>query len=317
MKVTITLTVFNEEETIEATLYSLINQSVKATEIVVVDGGSKDKTVDLIRHLQKKFQFIRLFVQKCSWAEGRNLAVELSRNNIIAMTDAGCIAHKDWLKNICLPFENNKIDISAGFYIMKTDNNMQKAASIFLGVLPSGFTNKFLPSTRSIAFTKDIWEKVGGFVERLDDTNDDTILNFKLIQIKARYSRVKNATVEWGMPKKLKDFFKQTFNYSKGDVKSKIWLFSDKSVMSHNIHSLLIIFRYLLFFSLSVISILFHLSPIILILFLLGYFFWSFEKIYKKIASFGAGLWGILLQLISDAAVITGFLSGIYNYGLF
>jgi cellulose synthase/poly-beta-1,6-N-acetylglucosamine synthase-like glycosyltransferase len=310
MKVSIALTVFNEEETIENTLYSLINQSAKATEIIIVDGGSKDKTVDLIRHLQKKYQYIKLLIQKCSRAEGRNLAVELIRNDIIAMTDAGCIADKDWLKNICSPFLNKKVDISAGFYIMKTDTNFQKATSIFLGVLPSDFNNDFLPSTRSVAFTKDIWEKIGGFDEKLNDCAEDTLFNYKLLLFKARFARVKNALVEWGMPDTITKFYNQIFNYAKGDVKSKIWLYPSKSYMSHNIHSLLIIFRYLFALTLLLISIYLQLSPIFLTIFLLLYFYWTFSKIYRKINSFRAGLWGIILQPVSDFAVIMGFVSG-------
>jgi glycosyltransferase involved in cell wall biosynthesis len=310
MKVSIALTVFNEEETIENTLYSLINQSVKADEIVVVDGGSKDKTVDLIRHLQKKYQYIKLLVQKCSRAEGRNLAVELSRNNIIVMTDAGCVADKDWLKNICSPFLNKKVDISAGFYTMKTETNFQKAACVFLGVLPSDFNNDFLPSTRSVAFSKDIWEKVGGFDENLNDCAEDTLFHFKLLQFKAIFARVKNALVEWGISNTIGNFYKQIFHYAKGDVKTKIWFFPGKSHMSHNIHSLLIIIRYLFALTVLLITINFHLSPIFLTLLLLLYFYWAFKKIYRKFNSFRAGLWGIILQLVSDMAVISGFVSG-------
>ena len=49
MKVSVCITVFNEEGSIGELLDSLLKQTKKPGEIVIVDGGSKDKTVDVIR----------------------------------------------------------------------------------------------------------------------------------------------------------------------------------------------------------------------------------------------------------------------------
>ena len=147
MKVSICITVFNEEKSIKKLLESLLNQSKKADEIVIVDGGSKDRTAEIIRHLQKKNQKIKLLIERCTRARGRNLSVDLAKNEIIAITDADCTARKDWLENVTEPFTNSKVDVVAGFYHMIAENSFQKAESVFLGVLPSRFDMNFLPST--------------------------------------------------------------------------------------------------------------------------------------------------------------------------
>lgn len=211
MNISICITVLNEEGTIGPLLDSLINQSKKPSEIVIVDGGLKDKTVEITRHYQQKDGRIKLLVEKCSRAKGRNLGVEIAKGDVIAMTDAGCIADKNWLKNLTAPFATSRVDVSAGFYKMMGDSAFQKAESVYLGVRPSGFNYNFLPSTRSIAFTKKIWEEVGGFPEDLEGAAEDTVFNYKLIKAKAKFSRVKDAIVEWGMPANLKDFFLESF----------------------------------------------------------------------------------------------------------
>ena len=114
MKTSICITIFNEEESIGGLLESLLAQTKKPDEIVIVDGGSTDETVKTIRNFQKKNRVIKLHVQKCKRARGRNLGVGLAKNNIIAITDADCVADKDWLGKIIAPFKNKKIDV-AGF----------------------------------------------------------------------------------------------------------------------------------------------------------------------------------------------------------
>lgn len=309
MNISICITTFNEEKSIGKLLDSLFNQNLKPHEIVIVDGGSTDKTVEIIRHYQKKDKRIKLLIEQCSRAKGRNLGIEISKNEIIATTDAGCIVKPNWLKNLTEPFANEEIGVAAGFYQMTGEDSFQKAASIFLGVMPSNFDVNFLPSTRSLAFRKTIWERVGGFPESLEDTAEDTVFNYKLIKNNVKIARVKNAIVEWGIPANLNEFYLKIKSYSKGDAKSKIWNFPGKGLMSHNIKSLLIILRYMLGVLFLAISLKFdYLFPILIILFLI-YLIWAFRKVFLELREVKVAVWGPVLQITSDFGVMAGFLS--------
>lgn len=314
MKVSVCITVFNEEVSILKLLDSLLKQTKKPTEIVILDGGSTDKTVEIIKSFQKKDKRIKLIVEKCSRSKGRNLAVESAKNEIIAITDAGCIAKKDWLGNITEPFKNKSTDVVAGFYDMLSENSMQKAMSVFLGVLPSQFNDNFLPSTRSVAFRKSVWKKVGGFPENLDDTAEDTIFNYKLVKEGVKIKRVKNARVEWGMPKTLKEFSNKICLYAKGDAKSGVLYYPTKGIKSHNVKSVLKLFRYILFFILIYIGLLTNVLYLFLfILIIFFYTLYSFNKVYILTNDIKAGLWGIVLQYITDISGIHGFIIGKFS----
>lgn len=313
MNISVCITTLNEEGSVGKLLDSLLVQTKKPDQIIIVDGGSTDKTVEIIRHYQQKDSRIKLLTEKCSRARGRNLGVEIAKSEIILMTDAGCIASPDWVKNIVSPFENTKVDVVAGFYKMTGGTPVSKAMSIFMGVQPEDFDVNFLPSTRSIAFKKQIWEKVGGFPEKVGGAAEDTVFNYKLIKNGAKFSRMKNATVEWGMPGRIAEFGFKVYEYAKGDVKSKIWFFPGKGLASHNIKALFILFRYLVGFSLLILSFKFHYLLAYLIICLFVYLVWSFRKVYLEFGDYRIALWGPVLQITSDVAVIKGFLSGLIS----
>ena len=330
MNISVCITVLNEEGSIGKLLASLAQQTKKADEIIVVDGGSQDKTVEIIKHYQKKDRSIKLLKEKCSRARGRNLAVEMARNEVIAMTDAGCVARRDWLEKITEPLFHlggakayprgvcmdsseaevrntprgctGGVDVVAGFYKMVAKNSMQEAMKAFLGILPQKFDVDFLPSTRSVAFRKFIWEEVGGFEEKQKNTAEDTFFNYKFLKMNKKISRVKDAIVEWGMPGSIYEVGRKIYEYARGDAKTKIFFFPGKGLASHNIKAIFVILRYLLGLILLILGISQPVLLVILVILFLLYLFRAFRK---------AGLWGIILQIISDIAVMSGFASGL------
>jgi len=314
MKVSVCITVFNEEKSISALLESLLRQTKKPNEIIIVDGGSKDKTVDIIRHYQKKNKRIRLLIEPGSVAHGRNVSIELARYPIIASTDAGCVVKKDWLEKITAPFKHKEIGLVAGFYRMAAKNSMQKAMNVYHGVLPQHFDpTSFLPSARSVAFRKKIWEKVGGYSEKLDKAGEDTLFFHEIVKRGTRIVRVGEAIVYWKEPANfsLKDSIKKFYQYAKGDAQAGIWWHPTKQLASHNIKILSIFARYLIGLVLLILAFKNPLLWLALILVLIFYIFWAFRKVFIEFNDWKAGLWGIILQFLSDFAVMAGFISGL------
>lgn len=313
MKISVVITVLNEEKTIASLIEALESQTRKAYEVVFVDGGSEDKTIEVINHFQKKYPGIKLLIQKSSRAKGRNIGIEVAQGEIIAVTDAGCFPKKDWLENITKPFGNSRIDMVAGFYKMVAKSDFQKAETIFLGTLPSKFNLGFLPSSRSVAFRKSLWEKVGGYPEKLTGAAEDTVFNYKVIKSGAKISRTKGAVVEWEVPSTLESYFGKTFNYAKGDALSRIFFYPGKGLLSHNLKAIFVIFRYLVGLVLFSIG-LTNINILVLLFFgLTVYFFWSYRKVYIEYPNINVAKWGIILQITSDVAVAGGFTNGIFK----
>lgn len=313
MKISVCLTVFNEEKSVSKLLESLIKQTEKPDEIVIVDGGSADDTVRIIRHLQNKDRRIRLLVQNSSRAEGRNLSVELAKNELIAITDADCTADSKWLSKIREPFKHKEIDMVAGFYRMVANTSFERALSYFLAVTPKRFNSDFLPSTRSVAFRKSLWVRVGGFPESSDNSAEDTDFNYEVVKAGAGIGRAKEAIVYWKIPTNVKSAFKKFYDYAKWDAKKMIFWHPVQKFKSHNIKALLKVLRYLVFLVTLILAINNGLFLFIFFLEILIYSFWAFRKIFEEFQDIETALWGVPIQFLTDFAVIGGFFAGIID----
>jgi glycosyltransferase involved in cell wall biosynthesis len=313
MKVSLVITVFNEEKTIERLIRSLERQTRALDEIIFVDGGSKDKTVQLIKAEAKKNKKIKPFIKKgATIAQGRNLGLKKAKNEIIAMTDAGCIAHQDWLEKIIQPFKDPLVGIAAGFYQMTGKTAFQQAVAPYLGILPEELNPvSFLPSARSMAFRKNVWEKVGGFKEKLARAGEDTLFNYQAIKAGVKFVTVADALVDWEMPKTLGEAAKKFFTYAKGDAQAGIWWHPNQRFSTHNLKILAIYGRYWLGLLLLVAG---FFQPIfwwLLGLSLIGYSLWAVVKNGRYLRNKKAFLWLPIFQIVSDLAVMAGFASGV------
>lgn len=312
MKVSVVVTVLNEETSVSGLLDSLLSQSKHPDEIVVVDGGSQDSTVGLIKSYQEKHKNIALFVQESNIAKGRNLAISKAKYDIIAQIDGGCRADKYWLERITKPFSDSKVGVVAGFYEMMAHTPLQQAVAPFHGVPPMRFDPRcYLPSGRSMAFRKSVWKEIGGYSEDLQWAGEDTLFNYHLVKKGIKIVRVPEAFVRWDVPNGWLVTAKKFYAYALGDAQTGIWWHPSKNLATHNIKIVSIYLRYLTGTALLALTIF---NPIFLYFILLGfvlYTTWSIWKMRDVVNSQTALFLVPVVQIISDLSIMTGFLSGL------
>jgi len=217
MKVSLISTVYNEESSIEEFLRGIHSQTLKPDEIIIVDGGSTDNTIEIINNHIKNGEPIRLIIEKgANISRGRNIAIKHAINEIIAATDAGCRLDKDWLNNLINKFDSN-IDVVGGITIPDPKNDFEKCViEVTTTKIEDINENTYLPSSRSIAFRKSAWEEVGGYPEYLY-TAEDTLFDLKLKNSGFKFSIAKDAVVYWNIRNNIRSLFKQYYLYGKGN----------------------------------------------------------------------------------------------------
>lgn len=220
MKVSLITTILNEEKSIGLMLDSVAIQTQLPDELVIVDAGSTDRSLEIIESFNKRHKNIKInLITKpgVNRSEGRNLAIEKSQYQIITATDAGCELDKDWLKNVTVSFKNKDVQVVAGKYEIKSNKISFLVPAInasvdFQKVDPANF----LPSSRSIAFRKNAWKHVGGYPEKLN-TAEDLVFAQKLHQHHLKQDYADQAIVYWYPPQSFRKIVKQFYNYAYGD----------------------------------------------------------------------------------------------------
>jgi cellulose synthase/poly-beta-1,6-N-acetylglucosamine synthase-like glycosyltransferase len=224
-RITLVSTVLNEVELLDEWLGSIRRQTRPPDELVIVDAGSSDGTLEKLRSLESDGPLpIRVVVAPgANISEGRNRAIEAATNEIIAATDAGTVLADDWLERLVSPFSDPTVDVSSGFYHPIGRNDFERLlASVIVPRLSEIDPETFLPSSRSVAFRRAAWREAGGYPEWLLVV-EDLVFDMKLRELGARFVFVPDAIASWYPRPTIKAFFKQYRNYARGDGQARLY----------------------------------------------------------------------------------------------
>lgn len=106
---------YNSEKTIQSTINSVLNQTYPNIEYIIVDGGSTDNTIEIIKNNSK---FITKWISEPDNGiyDAMNKGIKMSEGKLIATLNADdCYVHKDIVSEVVKEYlKDNKIDILHG-----------------------------------------------------------------------------------------------------------------------------------------------------------------------------------------------------------
>jgi len=137
---------------------------------------------------------------------------------ILAITDAGCLLHRDWLYCITRPLlEGAGIDVVAGGYEVVARSSFETYAAAASLPLDSPDKEEFLPSSRSFAIRKKAFWEGGGYPDHLYFAGEDTALCHRLREQGKNFVVRWDARVTWFPRSSMKSFLRQYWLYGIGD----------------------------------------------------------------------------------------------------
>lgn len=223
--VSLIATVLNERDGLSAWIAAIDRQVLQPKQIVVVDGGSTDGTLELLHAwtARRPAAVIVLSHPGASISVGRNLAMQGATGTIIAVTDAGTIADPQWLEQLVHAFDDASVDVAAGFWTVRRSGRWERALAA--ATMPDACEinpQAFLPSSRSVAFRRS-WFDAGVHYPEWLDYCEDLIFDLSLRRAGARFHVVPDATVEFHVRPNARAFWRQYRLYARGDGKAGLF----------------------------------------------------------------------------------------------
>ena len=223
--VSLCLTVLNEADNLDALFASVVGQTRLPDEIVLVDGGSTDGTVAVVERWQARgVPIVLLTVPGANISAGRNTAISHAQSEIVAVTDAGVRLDPGWLAALTAPFDGaDPADVVAGFFQSDPRTPFETAlGATTLPTVEEVNPERFYPSSRSVAFTRQAWRLAGGYPEWLDYC-EDLLFDFALEDEGCRRAWTPDAVVHFRPRSNPRAFWLQYYRYARGDGKADLW----------------------------------------------------------------------------------------------
>ena len=163
-RVSVVVCAYNAERTIDRCLASLAALNYPDYEVIVVNDGSRDRTLEIA----ESYDFCRIISQpNKGLSVARNVGAEAATGEIVAYTDSDCVTDQDWLNYLVAKMETNNLAACGGPNFPPPEDALVPAV---VAVAPGGPTHVLISDEVAehiagcnMAFAREVLIRLGGF----------------------------------------------------------------------------------------------------------------------------------------------------------
>ena len=164
MKISLITVCYNSEKTVEDTLKSVLQQNYENYEYIVIDGKSKDHTIDIVKKYEQKFDGRLKFISEPDKGiyDAMNKGIKLAKGDIIGILNSDdVLTNSSVFDKIVTAFKNNDVD---GVYsnLVFLDETLQMPVRNFIAHKQSKVLG-WHPPHPTLYLKKEVYESVGYF----------------------------------------------------------------------------------------------------------------------------------------------------------
>jgi glycosyltransferase involved in cell wall biosynthesis len=220
IQVSLVIPVRNEEESLAALVESICAQTRLPNEVILVDGGSIDRTVELARKLTSGDEQFRVIeAGDATPGRGRNVGIAAASHEWIALTDAGIRLEPTWLERLVEVAERDAaVDVVYGNYEPVTESFFTRCAALVYcpAKVERGNGRSRGPSTASMMLRREVWREVGGIPDLR--ASEDLIFFERIAERGFQVGWAPQATVWWQLQPSLARTYRKFALYSKHNI---------------------------------------------------------------------------------------------------
>lgn len=166
MKISIITVVYNNSLTIADAIESVINQTYKEIEYIIIDGGSTDNTVEIIKSYGKRIDVLVSEKDKGIY-DAMNKGILLASGDVIGILNSDDF-YKDYnvIEDVMMFFNRNQnLDILYGNLVYVKQNDTAKVIRNWISkkYYNSFFEHANVPPHPSLFVKKSVYDKMGLF----------------------------------------------------------------------------------------------------------------------------------------------------------
>jgi|GEM_PF-2551633 len=171
--VSIVVTLYNRRALMKKTAESVLRSDYRNYELIAVDGGSTDGSLEMLRDMARKNRKLKVFVDKTPGRNpARNTGIRHAKGEIIIFIDSDVVVEKDWIKEIVRPFADAKV----GGVIGRTIADRK-------GLFWYHMENKYIQFIgHNSAYRTRLVKGLGGFDRRFFSAKEDTDMAFRIME---------------------------------------------------------------------------------------------------------------------------------------
>jgi len=220
-KISILIPAYNEEKSIWKCVNSCLNQTRKPDEIIIVNDGSTDKTLDILKRYLGKIVIVNLKKNTGNKSKAQEMGLKFVTGDIFITTDADTILNRNFVKRIEESFNDKEVTAVCG-YVESSECNwitnvrainylvgqtIYKKAQSYIGAL-------FVLIGCGSAFRTDRFKKYVTFDH--DNVTEDLDFTYKLKLANKKIILQEKAVVYTQDPNNLKSYFRQLYRWYSG-----------------------------------------------------------------------------------------------------
>ncbi len=221
--VTVLVPAYNEEKVIAKTIEGLIETDYPKKEIIVIDDGSKDRTLEIANTYADKVKIIHK--ENGGKATALNYGINFANGEIIVVVDADTIVGRNALKQIVKGFDNEgKVAAVAGNVKVRNRKNLLTNCQALEYITGIQIVRRAFDVFGAItivpgalgAFRRKVFENTGAYLN--DTIVEDFDATVKILKSGLITQGSTKATAYTEAPDTMKDFFKQRKRWYRGNL---------------------------------------------------------------------------------------------------
>ena len=212
--------VYNRPNEIEELLSTLIHQKYKNFEVLIVEDGSSIASENVIQRFRDRLNIRYFFKQKEGPSAARNFGFKEAQGDYLVLFDSDLLVPPEYFEEVVKGLEADRWDCYGGpDRAHESFTPLQKASNYSMtSILTTGgirgnkkHVGQFNPRSFNMGFSRQVYEKVGGFIDM--HPGEDIDFSLRILKEGFKVGLIPNAYVFHKRRSTFKKFYTQVYRF--------------------------------------------------------------------------------------------------------